>query len=698
VAVDSTIADLDELLDASRQVRRHFEPQWILNIAMYLGKQWIKVDAAGMLFDVNLGEGQTTLVDNRIRKNVRVNIAKQTKQRPNWVGVPKDPSDEEIQRARLRSIVFEHYWRELNARRKLRSALWYRDTCGAGFWKVLWDQTAGEKTLVLARPGGGPVLVDEHGRPMTPETLQGAPVDPVALGQVEPREIATGDVSLELRSPFEMLPDDLATEEGLETCEHIGEEAIHKIEDLRRRYPDADLEGERPGSAGIMESRFPGLSNMLKHGRTNPRNKGGRGVKVREIWTKDKHCVWTANGTMLLEEDNPYPFKPYVMFGGLPSGRFWTDAPVTDQVSPQVELNKTSSQIADNAERFGNPARLIASEAQVDDWQGLPGEEVVFQQVTGNPAYDMPSYLSGPEMPAYVQNRIPQIIEALNNASSQQEVAQGTVPEGVTAASAISMLLEANDTVLGPEIEEMGDALVEGGRMILWYLRSFAKTERMARIAGDESMWDIYAFQGEKLGDADADEVEVGSTITSSAAMQQESIRNMLNLLIQNGQVPPPRELRRLMRALNVGGMDNFFATIGRVQRFVSEEHRRMMSGEMLGQGQVDPVTQQPITTNSFDDDQTHLEEHQDYQMSASYQEAIRKPGGQVIAQLFEAHTAEHRAKLQAAANQQAMAQASMAALENGTMGPGADMAGAASAGAATNGNGSVPPEGAVPS
>jgi hypothetical protein len=685
VALDSTVADLDELLNASRQVRRTFEPQWVLNIAYYLGKQWIKVDAAGMLFDVNLGDDRVTLVDNRIRKNVRVNIAKQTKQRPNWVGVPKDPSDEEIQRARLRSIVFEHYWRELQARRKLRSALWYRDVCGAGFWKVLWDDTLGEKTVVLARPGGGPVLVDEHGRPMTPDLLANAPIDPVALGQIEEREIATGDVTLELRSPFEMLPDELATEEGLESCHHIGEEAIHKIEDLQRRYPKADIEGELPGSAGIMESRFPGLSNMLKHGRTNPTNRQHRGVKVREIWTDDKHCVWTANGTLILEEGNPYPFKPYVMFGGLPSGRFWTDAPVNDQISPQTELNKVSSQIAENSERIGNPARRRSVEAQVDDWQGLPGEEVVYTQVTGNPDYDIPGYIHPPEMPVYVQNRIPQIIEALNNASSQQEVAQGTVPEGVTAASAISMLLEANDTVLGPEIEEMGDGIVEAGRMVLWYLRAFAKTERMARIAGDESMFDIYAFQGEKLGDASGDEVEVGSTITSSAAMQQESIRNMLNLLIQNGQVPPPRELRRLMRALNVGGMDNFFATIGRVQRFVSEEHRRMMRGEQ-------------IATNTFDDDQAHLEEHQDYQMSASYQEAIRKPGGQIIQAIFEAHTQEHRDKLQAAANQQAMAEAAMEAMKNGTMGPGADIAAAASNGASANGGGMVPPDGAVPS
>ena len=101
------------------------------------------------------------------------------------------------------------------------------------------------------------------------------------------------------------------------------------------------------------------------------------------------------------------------------------------------------------------------------------------------------------------------------------------------------------------------------------------------------------------------------------------------------------------------------------------------------------------LPTNNFDDDQTHLEEHQDYQMSASYQEAIRKPGGQQIAMIFEAHTAEHSAKLQAAANQQAMAQMAMAAMENGLPGPGADMAAAASNGASPNG---VPPDSAIPS
>jgi hypothetical protein len=681
-STDSTVSDLDELLEASRYIRRQFEPQWLVNVAYTLGRQWIKVDAAGIMYDVDVGQERVTLTDNRIRGAVHTSIAKQTKQPPAWVGVPKDPSDEEIQRARLRTIVFEHYWRELQARRKLHSALWYRETCGAGFWKLTWDDTAGEKTRVLARKEGR-VLADANGRPFTAERAQELIAAGVLAEDIEERDVALGEPRLDLKTPWEMFPDALATEEGLDSCEHIGEEAVYSIEYLRRRYAKSpaigDVQESTSPSAGVMESRFPGATSILRDSRRGAPKR--QGVKVREHWSREKHCVWTSEGVVLLEEDNPYPFLPYVMFGGFAAGRFWPDAPVSDLISPQTELNKMESQIAENAERIGNPPLLESSESATGtEWQGLPGERITYHVNTGGVA-DIPSFMQMPEMPVYTQNRIPQILESINAISGQQEVAQGTVPEGVTAASAISMLLEANDTRLGPQIAEMGDSLVDAGRRLLWYVRAFAKTERMARIAGDESMWDIYAFQGEQLGDAGADEVEVGSSISNSHAMQQTVIRDMLNLLIQNGQVPPPRELRRLMRAQNVGGMENFFATIGRVQRFVAEENRRIMHGE-------------PVKRNSFDDDQVHLDEHTDFQMSATYQEAIRKPGtGQMIAQLMETHVAQHREVLQQQATAQAMAQANQAALENNTPGTGPDIAAAAS-----NGNGSVPPGPAIPS
>jgi hypothetical protein len=135
------------------------------------------------------------------------------------------------------------------------------------------------------------------------------------------------------------------------------------------------------------------------------------------------------------------------------------------------------------------------------------------------------------------------------------------------------------------------------------------------------------------------------------------------------------------MRSLNVGGIDNFFATLGRVQRFVIEENRKILREQV------------PFPRNSFDDDQIHLEEHTDFQMSATYQEAIRKPGGEQIAMAMEMHVQSHRDELQRQANAQAMAEANQAALAAGQPGTGTELAAAAS-----NGNGSVPPGQAIPS
>jgi hypothetical protein len=461
---DSTTSELDELLEASRHIRRQFEPQWLVNVAYTLGRQWIKVDSAGIMYDVDVGQDRVTLTDNRIRGSVHTAIAKQTKTPPVWVGVPKGPGDEEIQRARLRSIVFEHYWRASQARRKLNSALWYRETCGAGFWKITWDETAGEQTTVLARKGGKP-LVDANGAPFTPKRVDELAQTGMLAEDIEPRTVATGEPCIDLKTPWEMFPDALGSEEGLDSCEYVGEEAIYSIEYLRRRYAKSpnigDVQESESPSAGVMESRFPGATSILRDGRRGA--PGRRGVKVREFWSREKHCVWTADGVYLVEEANPYPFLPYVMFSGFSAGRFWPDAPVTDMISPQTELNKVESQIAENSERIGNPPLLESSESRTSgEMAGASGGADHLQRrhrrCRGHPVVH-----AAPEMPVYVQNRPAQIVDSLNAISGQQEVAQGTVPQGVTAASAISMLLEANDTRLGPQIAEMADALVDSG-------------------------------------------------------------------------------------------------------------------------------------------------------------------------------------------------------------------------------------------
>jgi hypothetical protein len=390
VGQDSTIASLEnDFYNPAKAIRRQFEPQWLLNVAFTLGKQWVSVDGLGMLNSVD-SEDRVTLTDNRIRGIVRSSIAKQTKNDPMWSGVPADSSDDEIVRARMREVIFEHYWRELEWRRRLRMWLWWKEVTGAGFVKQWWDHTAGETITVIARDGV--VVLDAFGGPVTPDRVRHALSEDQREGLVEQR-LTFGDVKAELVPPFSLVVDPLATSEGLTTAEYVVQDSILSPATIRRLYPKygGELVEDAVPYGGALEARFPGLTRYLDHERGAA---GRRGCKVRELWSlpgvggpRGKHAVYTPNGELLLEEDNPYPFLCYSMMGADPSGRFWPDAPVNDYISPQTELNKTKSQIADNAERFGNPARLQSFESlgANDDlrWAGLPGEEILYQDRTG---------------------------------------------------------------------------------------------------------------------------------------------------------------------------------------------------------------------------------------------------------------------------------------------------------------------------
>jgi hypothetical protein len=646
--IDSGVAELEERHKAALAVRRHFERQWTLNIAMYLGQQWVRIDGQGLIFNVADDE-RVTLTDNRIRPAIRVNIAKMTKTQPTWVGVPKDGSDDEVARARLRTVVFEHYFRELSMRRRIRMWLWWREMTGAGFLKTVWDQSKGRGVDVMARDGV--VVLDANNGPIMPDRVQASLPEEMRAG-LETKRVTFGDVVASVKSPFEIAVDPLATSEGFETAEYVVESAVYSPAYLAAAFgadkDQLERDARATASPGTFEARLPGLRDYLD---SNRGAAGRRGIRVNEYWSlpgvdgpTGKHVVWTDSGDKLLEEDSPYPYLPYSMLSGIPAGRFWPDSPVNDLISPQVQLNKLESQIAENAERIGNPTRMRSAESIVEegDWLGVPGEEIVYRSVTGGQS-DIPAYLQPPEMPGYVQNLVPMVVESLQTISGQHEVSNGTAPDGVTAASAISMLLEANDTQLGPEIAELAEGLTDVGRKVLWLVKAFASDERLARIAGDDSAWDIYAFRGEELGEPDADEVEIGSGMPESKAAKQAAIQFVLNLMIQNGQALPPRELRKVLRDYEVGGMESFLSGLSRDVTQCQDENRRMLAGE-------------EIPVNSWDAHETHVEEHNDVRKSARYAEMIRKPGGEIVAMLFEAHVQGHQQILQDQANQAAQA------------------------------------------
>jgi hypothetical protein len=117
----------------------------------------------------------------------------------------------------------------------------------------------------------------------------------------------------------------------------------------------------------------------------------------------------------------------------------------------------------------------------------------------------------------------------------------------------------------------------------------------------------------------------------------------VLNTLIQNGQAPPPRELRRILRDYEVGGLEHVFGSINKTQQQCTEEHRRLLRGE-------------PVEINTYDDDETHVAEHEDFQRGPRYGALRLSPGGEMLMMGVEQHVQAHRDRIQQKVNAAAAA------------------------------------------
>lgn len=617
---DVTTADLNKLASMARGARSRFEPTWHLNYAYYFGEQWLFWNR-GRLDRPRLDPHRVTITDNRIIGIVRTALAKLTKEKPAWQVIPTTAEDADLLASMMGEKVLAYLWRHLHMRNHLEDALLWSQITGAGLWKVTWDSAKGQQVAILADGDGKPVMHAETGAPMRPhEVVDEEGKLPEGL---QSKVIATGDVHIETVAPFEFLADPIG--KRLEDCEWCIQENVKSPEYVKQHY-GVELEPDTDIAPGPTEARmFPsyqmgGTSNY-------------KGVKLNEYWCKPnsthlegRRAVW-SKGRMLYEGPNPYEHLPYVMFVGIPvPGRFWPTSVVEQSRGPQTELNKSRSQVIESAQRTGNPALLACKQAKVE-YSGVPGERIDYDDTVPNA---VPSYLQPPAMPAYVLQQQEKIEQSMQDISGQHEVSGAQVPAGVTAASAINLLQEADDTRLGPAIYAMEEQLGYAGSALLKLVAKYWTDERTIMIVGENSSLDAVLFRGALLRGNTHVEVQAGSQFPKSKAAKQAAIQEMLQLYFQyQGQQPMNRRmLAKVMRDLEAGGLEKLFGDIGVDESQINRENQQIAHAVPLG-------------INAFDDHQAHIEGHGEFQKGPTYLQLDPQ-----VRQAMELHVNEHRRQL----------------------------------------------------
>lgn len=623
------ITELDQMRTDAAQARRPQEGQWYLNYAMYLGHQWVKWAKNGLV-EVQLDDGHPRTTENRIKLVTKQAIAKETKNRPTAFAQPHSLDEDDQMGALVSEEVFDWAWDELQVTRMQRIARFWRRLAGIGFLKTTWDRELGDPFEVYVDENDEPLVINDQ--PMIP----GSPVaeEMLAKLQVQPKKktLHTGDVRVEPRNPWQIYVDPLATEEGLSSAEWLIEEAIRSSSYVKAHYPKhADkVVADAHAGMGIVGPRLPGLS---------PRSGSGpmTGVRVWELWRKPcadypkgQHVVWIA-GAVLHDGDNPYGWLPYDEMRGDPSGIYWPEAPTTDLIPLQVRLNKRLSQIDENADRTANAPLMYPDDLKpvLEAWTHASGEHIAYPPMGTSDS--VPRYLQSPEMPVYTREDADKAKEGIRELAGQNEVSQGMVPAGVTAAAAITALQEANDTQFGPDIEE-GDIALQGlARKILELYGTFANDERIIRIAGEDGAWDIETWRGSTMRGHYDIKVEIGSSAPRSKAMKQAAMSQVMDLFFKYGgpESLNPRNIRKFLREYEVGGLERLFEDMTGAESKVNREHRRLALGG-------------PVSVKPWENHQLEIEAHNEFRMSARYERlAAENPQ---FALALDAHVQEHMA------------------------------------------------------
>lgn len=638
---------LNEMLQQGRTARKPFEAEWYMNLAFFQGEHWWSWarDRFGI---EKMAKWKVLFTDNRVQPAVLMEVAKLTKNRPTWEAVPTSPDENATQDAILSKRVLEAKWGDLGLQPKLRRVATWSRVCGAGFLKATWDPDALDGSEVALGQDGEPMVSKNHGGLVKRSDM------PAELhGDVKWQKVGRGDVCVNVRSPFDIYVDPFAGDEGMDSVSWLIEEKVRDPQSVADQYGVSKPAADSEASVGLIEAIAPGQATQ-----------GAKvGVRVFELWQKPsgefprgRHAAW-CDGKLLAYGDNPTKGGaiPYDMFTGVPvPGRFWPSS-MTTQIRPlNAELDKTRSQMRENANRMGNPALLVPKELADAGFQysGFPGEQIPYDAYS---SATPPSFLTPPGIPRSVTEEVSMIENSIREVSHQFEVSRGQVPAGVTAASAIQLLQEADQTIIAMDAQDFEDAISRVGRRVLDLVAKFYKQPRLLQTAGEDETFDLFTFKSDQLSrDVPTVQVKPGSMIPRSVAARQALMEHMLTLFLQNGVQLDPVALGDFLRQFEIGGLEALVAGFSDDSRKVAAENKQLAD-----------LDQDPPAVNDWDNHAAEIRGHE-REMKTKRFELAPDDVKQRFVKHWESHKDTQMALALKDAEKQATMQAQIAAAQGG--------------------------------
>ena len=518
------LAYLEMQYNACKQDRIVFERQWYINVAFYFGKQYVQW-APGVnnnltrLYEPPAPRWRVRLITNKIKPIVRREIAKFTKEKPQFYALPASSEDADVAAAKAAESIamFQLDQTKFNAR--IRQVAFWESLCGTAFIKDSYNAS-------------------------------------------------TNQSQIEALSPFHIYVPNLQEIE-IENQPYV----IHStgmLPDLVEDRYGVRLTPDSFGSGATLEQKmFNSVSGTQKNNL----------VQVKEMWVKPcrkypEGAVITWASEQILYVHTPWPYShgeyPFTKFDHVPTGRFYGGSVVDDLIPLQKEYNRSRSQIIEAKNRTSKP-QLLAARGSINPNKVTSEPGLIIEYTPGFPA---PSPLQPVSLPSYVIQEQDRLDKDIMDVSAQGEIAKGDTPPGIEAASAIAYLQEESDSIFGPTLTNMEEGVEKIGQHLLSHAKDFWDEKRKVTVVGANKAAEVHYFS---MADIDGEidlRVEAGSAMPRSLAAKQA----FLFQLVDRG-LP----LDRAMKYLNMAESGKLYEEIHIDEQQVDRENLKLISGEAIG-------------------------------------------------------------------------------------------------------------------
>lgn len=628
---DQIVAALNHDVKSSEWILAALHRQWYEQIFWTLGEQYMEWNQRTRRFQVRPSRTYIPRsITNLILPKVEIGVSVFLDSLPRPKVISKTKEDKDRAAAEVANGILRYKDDEIMMSRKKRETGVWTVTTGTCYNEVLLDE-ADKETLRIPKyedtqepvtdgqgnpirgPGGAPVMQMTEQPVMNPET-----------GAQAFDEVVLADENVEVRSPFEIIPDWAArypwefrryTHFRAQTRDWIGR--VFGAEAKKKIKADKGM-----GILGYYQLKVLDIiTRSSATGRLGlPTAYGGsaadwrfmedaamviRRMQLPTDEFPDGRMLIIANDQVLYEGKYPYGnrLNLYTYRWSVLPGSIFGFGMVRNLIMPQKRLNGLDTQDDLIRKTVGNPQWLTPKGLQFKMGQATaePGHVHTFRFRPGTP---IPHRMEGAAAPTYHETQRANIKDDMQEVSGIKHVLEGVAPQGITAGVSLELLVEQAGKRFQPTIDDNRE---EMKRQYMHRLEvaqeapAWKYSERAVPIMGEDGERDVQKFMAADFAGNLTMDIEAVPLTAFSQTLKKQTVERLAGLGVIDLTSAQNREKLRSLE-----GVSDFD------EPFSLDYKRAQMENEILEAGGVVEYTVggkvQP--TGPCDDDETHAQVH----------------------------------------------------------------------------------------